>query len=134
MRTSSQYSIAQKKCLSMSNSKKYQRWITQLLEVLKSDFGLEVEEVRNSKHKVVKGKINGCPYHQKFSSTPKSVSSASKSVIKETKQKLIQCGVDIRTVEEAQFRMTFSAQFKSKTPLQRLIDILDEGYNLEDNQ
>ena len=117
----------------MSSSKKYQRWISQLIDVLRSDFGLEIEEVRNSKHRVVKGRINGCSYHQKFSSTPKSVSSASKSVIKETKQKLIRCGVDIQAVEEAQFRMTFSTQSTTKTPLQNLIDILSEGYSIEED-
>ena len=86
----------------MSNAKKYQRWVNKVINGLVS-LGLEIEEDRKNKHRVVKGKIEGKPYRQTFSNTPKSYTSAMRNILRETRQKLSECGVNL-------------ANFKSSMP------------------
>ena len=84
----------------MSKSKAFQKWTNDLISRLQSAWGLELEEIRKNKYKIVKGTINGKPYQQRFSSTPKSPSSASASIRRETKRKLLECGVDIDEINK----------------------------------
>ena len=58
----------------ISNSKKFQKWTKELISRLESAWGLELEEIRKNKHLVIKGNINGIPYRQSFSTTPKTLS------------------------------------------------------------
>ena len=113
----------------MSNSKKFQRWVDQLIATLQKDYGLQLEEDRKNKYRLIKGNLNGHKYVQKFSSTPKSYTDASKKIINETKKNLKQCGIDLDEIKSANFRMAFSTyhQIHDTERNQKLIDLLDEG-------
>ena len=119
----------------MSNSKRYQRWVSELIGILQTDFDLIVEVDRKNKHRVVRGTINGKPYYQTFSSTPKSFTSASQNVIKETKQKLLRCGIEVKSIERTQFKVAFSTRYQASTNtrLERLIQIFEAAQTLKDN-
>ena len=78
----------------MTNSKKHQKWIEDLIKSLES-LGLEKTDDRKKKYRIVKGFIEGKPYFQKFSNTPSSYVTAPKSILRETKRKLLNCGIDI---------------------------------------
>ena len=91
----------------ISNSKKFQKWTKELISRLESAWGLELEEIRKNKHLVIKGNINGIPYRQSFSTTPKTISGASASIIRETKRKLLRCGVDINEINKSMPNLAF---------------------------
>ena len=84
----------------MSNAKKRKRWVDEVIKGLEM-LGLEVIEDRQKKHRVVKGLIEGKPFTQIFSSTPKSYVSAARNILRETKKKLVDCGVKVEKVKAA---------------------------------
>ena len=84
----------------MSNAKKHKRWVDEVIKGLEM-LGLEVIEDRQKKHRVVKGLIEGKPFTQTFSSTPKSYVSAARNILRETRKKLVDCGVEVEKVKAA---------------------------------
>ncbi len=84
----------------MSNAKKHKRWVDEVIKGLET-LGLEVTEDRHKKHRVVKGFIEGKPFTQTFSSTPKSYVSAARNILQETRRKLVECGVQVEKVKAA---------------------------------
>ena len=115
----------------MSNSKKFQRWVDQLITILQQDYGLDLEVDRNTKYRVIKGNLNGHQYFQKFANTPKSYTGASKEIIKETKLKLKQCGIDLDEIKSSNFKIAFSTYYqiqetKENQKLNKLLDLVNK--------
>lgn len=112
----------------MSKSKAFQKWTNDLISRLQSAWGLELEEIRKNKYKIVKGTINGKPYQQRFSSTPKSPSSASASIRRETKRKLLECGVDIDEINKSMPGLAFMTykSLKKEGEIKQLVRLLTD--------
>ena len=90
----------------MSNSKKHQRWIEEVIKAL-VELGLEVTDDRKSKYRIIKGFIDGKPFQQRFSTTPTSYVGSARSILGETKKKLRACGVDVDKINNSLPMMHF---------------------------
>tara|TARA_Y100001970_G_C14090028_1_gene779501 strand:+ start:830 stop:1216 length:387 start_codon:yes stop_codon:yes gene_type:complete len=88
------------------SSSKYRKWIDQVIKGLIS-LGLEEEPRSKGKYKIIKGTINGKPYRQKFSNTPRSTTKAMKDVLSETKRRLKKCNVDITNIRDEMPKLGF---------------------------
>ena len=120
----------------MSSAKKYQRWVNKVIEAL-INLGLEVTDDRKNKYRVVKGFIEGKPYQQRFSNTPKSYVTAARNVLAEAKRKLLDCGINVEKIN-AEMPMLFfltadmiaqankEEKYKPLAELLRGIDHFDE--------
>lgn len=87
------------------NEAKLTRWHEKILSTLK-ELGLIVQEIRKSKHIVVKGMLNNENFRWVTSSTP-SKNNAYKKMIADLKRELRRCGVS----EIPTFNMKFLSAF-----------------------
>ena len=113
----------------MSNSKKFKRWVDELVDTLVSAFGLELEGDRRNKYRVIKGRINGQPYKQRFSNTPKSYTKASQSIISETRRKLQECGFEIPQINQSlpNFNFLTYENLEQREKYEKLVKLLSEN-------
>ena len=117
----------------MSNSKRFQKWTADLISTLQSAFGLEIEENRKNKYRVLKGTINKKPYYQRFSTTPTSYTDASNSIRQETKRKLLECGVDIDDIKQSMPKMAFLTynSLEQEDHYNHLAKLLDDNGSID---
>lgn len=95
------------------------RWHSEILSLLEKQ-GLIIHSVRDKKHKVVKGELNGMPFSWVVSTTP-SRQLAYKMMLADLKRELRKCGIK----NPPEFQMKFLT-FKSE-----IADIYELIENIE---
>ena len=107
----------------MSKVQKVSRWHQKILLQLKK-LGLIAEEIRKSKHIVIKGTINNTNFRWVTSSTP-STSNAYKKMVADLKRELKRCGV----TETPDFSMKFLSLFNDEEDIWTLIRQIETELN-----